>query len=408
MRKLLLLSLVLLTVTVSFGQRRARYDTTYLRISDVQSRLDKAIGWANQGNGKWESAKNKIPYILSEKEILSLRQNALDKDQGRRQAKKGKARTEARKLGRDNFSSIELHDVNIQNKAFKILIIKKLEGEFEFPVISEGFRSVDVLEYFVFSEEKMAHFFPKKFEFDRPYIVSLDAFTSGKIPYWSSKDYMALISSKIQTSVYKSEMAGYSITNLIVALNPVMFNGKKLMRFNLVRSYPKDFVVKNYAFGENAKELFDHFYYEVGFDSFRDLIGNSNTRLEFDEDPTDFEGWYRRGLYQYDYSDYYGAIESFDKALRMWPKCDLFMVYAQRANAKHQVQDYYGAITDYNTALDLEPKEPDEYETWVRSYYNRGVSKFLLNDVDDACYDWKKALEMGLEDSYDLIKSHCK
>ncbi len=408
MKRLLIFVSVLLICVSSYGQRSGRYDTTFLRISDVKSRVDRAVGWANQGNGKWESGENKIPYILTEREILAIQKNSLDKDEGRRNAQSGKAKVESRKLGRDNFKSFEMREVVIKEQLYKIFIIKKLEGEFEFPVIGEGFRTKDVMEYYVFKASKLDEMFPQHFEYDRPYMVSLNAFTSGVIPYYEDKDYIRLISTKIQTSVYKSQAAGYSITNLIIALEPVIFHGKKLMRFNFIRSYPKKYVFKNYAFEQNAQELFDHFYYEMDLNEFRDFMGKKNPALNFDIDPVDFEGWYQRGLYQYEYGDYYGAIESFDEALRIWPSCDLFMLYAQRANAKHKICDFHSAITDYNTALSLNPKQPDEYETWVRSYYNRGVSKYNLNDVYDACIDWEKARKMGLEDAELMINYYCR
>ncbi|MBI9034362.1 MAG: tetratricopeptide repeat protein [Bacteroidales bacterium] len=408
MRRILLLGFLIVVTTFSFAQRKGRYDTTYLRISDVQYSLSHATGWANQGNGKWVSDLNKIPFVLTEAEILTASRNVLDKKEGERRARRGKAHIDDKKLGRDNFDVMEIREVEIEGQIFKILIIKSKSVQYEFPMIREGLQTYDMLEYYVFDSEKVNELFPAQVKFGEPYMVSLDVFTNGKIPYWRTNDVEALISSKIQSSVYRSQMAGYSITNFIFALNPLVFQGKKVMRFYPVRAYNKEFVVKNYGYELNAKELFNHYYYEVDFDEFRSFIGPSRRTLSFDDEPTDFNGYFQRGIYLYDYGDYYRAIEYFDKALRIWPACDLFMIYALRANAEHKVGDYYDAIKDYNIALDLQPKSAEEYDTWVRSYFNRGVSKFCVGDVDEACTDWHKALEMGVEDALDLIKQHCK
>ncbi len=408
MRRILLLGVLIMITTFSFAQRKGRYDTTYLRISDVKSSLENAIGWANEGNGKWVSARNKIPFVLTEKEILKVSSNALDKKAEERRSRRGKAHKDDEKLGRDNFDIMEMREVEIEGHPYKVLIIKSHGLRYEFPMIREGLQTYEELEYYVFNSDKVGELFPNKIEFGMPYMVSLNVFTNGKIPYWRTKDVEGLISSKIQSSLYRSQMAGYSITNFIFALNPIVFQGRKVMRFYPVRAYNKEYVVKNYGYALNAKELFNHYYYEVGFNEFRNFIGTSRKSLQFDDEPTDFAGLFQRGIYLYDYGDYYRAIEYFDKALRVWPDCNLFLIYALRANAEHKVKDYYDAIKDYNIALDLQPQSSEEYDIWVRSYYNRGVSKYCVGDIEEACTDWNKALEMGVEDALDLIKIHCK
>jgi tetratricopeptide (TPR) repeat protein len=59
------------------------------------------------------------------------------------------------------------------------------------------------------------------------------------------------------------------------------------------------------------------------------------------------------------------------------------------------------AIIDYDKSIELDPKNKFRY-------YNRGVAKHKLGDVEGACHDWSKAGELGISDAYTLIKQLCK
>lgn len=63
-------------------------------------------------------------------------------------------------------------------------------------------------------------------------------------------------------------------------------------------------------------------------------------------------------------------------------------------------EDSRGAIADYNKVIQQNPKH-------TQAYYNRGLSKMILNDKNGACLDWSKAGELGDPDAYDLIKKYC-
>ena len=58
-------------------------------------------------------------------------------------------------------------------------------------------------------------------------------------------------------------------------------------------------------------------------------------------------------------------------------------------------------MDDYNKAFGLNPDD-------AIAYYNRGIAKAELKDLDGACLDWSKAGELGLSGAYDLIKQICK
>jgi len=67
---------------------------------------------------------------------------------------------------------------------------------------------------------------------------------------------------------------------------------------------------------------------------------------------------------------------------------------------KDNLKDYKGAIQDYNKAIKLNPKDSD-------TYLNRGLAKILLGQKDDGCLDLSKASELGLAKAYEAIKEHC-
>ena len=73
--------------------------------------------------------------------------------------------------------------------------------------------------------------------------------------------------------------------------------------------------------------------------------------------------------------------------------------YYNRGLSKYDLQDYRGAISDYSKAIELNPN--------YAAYVNRGLSKLMLNQKDSGCLDLSKAGELGYGGAYDLIREHC-
>ena len=67
---------------------------------------------------------------------------------------------------------------------------------------------------------------------------------------------------------------------------------------------------------------------------------------------------------------------------------------------KDKLGDIQGAIEDYNKAIEINPK-------YAEAFYNRGIAKFTIGDKEGACSDWRKAGELGVIESYEMIKKHC-
>lgn len=62
--------------------------------------------------------------------------------------------------------------------------------------------------------------------------------------------------------------------------------------------------------------------------------------------------------------------------------------------------EYDKAIESFNTLLEVNPNHGG-------GYFNRGMAKARLRDLDAACIDWKKAKELGIQDAILLVESQC-
>lgn len=64
-------------------------------------------------------------------------------------------------------------------------------------------------------------------------------------------------------------------------------------------------------------------------------------------------------------------------------------------------KNWQKAIENYNKAIELDPK-------YAAAYYGRGYSKFRLKDIEGACIDGRKAIDLGYTDSWGYISKNCK
>jgi tetratricopeptide (TPR) repeat protein len=92
------------------------------------------------------------------------------------------------------------------------------------------------------------------------------------------------------------------------------------------------------------------------------------------------------------------ALADFTKALQLQPS--FTFAYYNRANVKSLLQDFDGAMKDYDTALKLNPD-------FAESLYNEGFLLYYLNNKQEACANFSKAGELGISESYDIMKRYC-
>ena len=62
--------------------------------------------------------------------------------------------------------------------------------------------------------------------------------------------------------------------------------------------------------------------------------------------------------------------------------------------------EYKSAIEDLNRAIELEPE-------FAEAYFNRGLTKIFLDDVEGGAMDLSKAGELGILGAYNIIKRYC-
>jgi tetratricopeptide (TPR) repeat protein len=92
------------------------------------------------------------------------------------------------------------------------------------------------------------------------------------------------------------------------------------------------------------------------------------------------------------------AIEYFSKNLKVHPNdADC---YIDRANAYLVSRSWKWAISDYSMSLDLDPGNSD---TWL----NKGIALVNTGKTDDACHDFREAMDLGNKRAAEYISKYC-
>jgi len=360
----------------------------YASLSDVESSIKNAKGWAMQNNGAWYSMNNQIPFP----------------DQKANRDKSG-----ARKLGEDNFIVLELRKLMIGNKQYNVLIKKYRDGKYEFPILKENWTDFNSLDYYVFSSTKLAKILPDPTPFNQKYAINLNVFARGTIKDYDHKNWQSILVGNAQQVHFGEKINGW---NLILAVYPINNNDNRVCRFRLIKSFDNNYLTSIYTGPNNWKRIFDHSFYEVKFYTFQNFIEQAkedyipvNTSSGAAKDP--YKNFYNWGILKYQTGDYIKAIDYFEKALDANPKTKDFMVYSYMGNAQSKLHRFNDAVGSYNRALQMKPDNIMDYSNWVRNYFNRGVAKYYLDDMNGACIDWRKALELGFGPAHDYILEYC-
>lgn len=138
-------------------------------------------------------------------------------------------------------------------------------------------------------------------------------------------------------------------------------------------------------------------------------------------------------LEKYQKSDYEGAIKEYDKIIELDP--NNATVYGNRGVIKGILENIKGAVSDTKKAIELEPDNPVHYHSLATvyfnqnkfkkaldfcnqaiqkdasydiAYYTRARTQLGLKNKEGACQDFKKALELGMQDAQFMIDENCK
>ena len=95
-------------------------------------------------------------------------------------------------------------------------------------------------------------------------------------------------------------------------------------------------------------------------------------------------------IYEYDL-----ILRDYDLIIQQNP--DFVYAYFNRGNIRCIQRDYRAAIIEYNEAI---LRDPD----FAEAYFNRGLSRLALGDVERGISDLSKAGELGIMNSYSIIK----
>jgi tetratricopeptide (TPR) repeat protein len=89
-----------------------------------------------------------------------------------------------------------------------------------------------------------------------------------------------------------------------------------------------------------------------------------------------------------------------DYSVVLYMNPDFSFGYFNRGNIYCHNERYFDALNQYTQALKVEPE-------FAEAYYNRGLIKILLNDIKGGSNDLSKAGELGIKESYNVIKRYC-
>jgi len=114
--------------------------------------------------------------------------------------------------------------------------------------------------------------------------------------------------------------------------------------------------------------------------------------------PADTKALYQMGMAETDAGNHLAGIEYFTMLIDNDKSSPDYFI--ARATANMKANNYEMANHDLAQALDLNPSIP---EAW----YKKGIVLQQENKLEDACYYWRKALEMGSREAAEYIYKYC-
>lgn len=354
-------------------------------IVHVKSRLTDISGWVLNNNAKWVSAKNIIrnpdpKYALPD-----------------------------RVLGLDNISEMEIRDAQLNGKTVAVLIFKYLIPKYEFPTIKEGFYIGKCLDFYVFPAEKILQILPDTLANGSTNSVNFEVIVSGKIENYDQKD----IDFEITTAIQR--ISGNRIVNpqnLVIGVMPYSLDGKDHVKFKVIKTFPSEKLYQPYLMDDIKGQLFNKSYFEAKRSSFSSFFNGASILALIDtpvgEEPTDFQGYFIKGVREYERGDFYNAITDFTNAIRLQPDQKFYPVYSYRGNAKFKLNDPDAALLDFNKAVTLKPTDKQYLPLWGQVFLNRGTVRYFMKDLEGARGDWQRAVELGVPQASEYLKMYFK
>jgi tetratricopeptide (TPR) repeat protein len=95
-----------------------------------------------------------------------------------------------------------------------------------------------------------------------------------------------------------------------------------------------------------------------------------------------------RGMAYFEKGQLEKARGDFDKALSI--DAMYALAYNNRASISIKNEEWEAAVRDADKAISIDAE-------FAYAYYNRAIAKEMLRDLDQACEDWQKSYELGLD-----------
>ncbi len=250
MRKYFFILIALLFTTLANAQVLDSITIALPQFSDTISKLNNAKGWLLQNNGEWVSAHNKIP---NDKTVIP-------------------SKSEEYKFGKENFSSIELKLIEFKKKSYALMIVKSIDGYYEFPTLKSNWKTRKLASYYVFEKDKLRNLIPDISMMGKPFSVSLDVYCSGIINL--DKEKLSIENIVSENIIKTNQGINKNTSNLIFSIYLVKKDEDEKVLFKLYRTYSKKALYEYYLQPNIQKDLFSKYYYEADFDDFNDFITN--------------------------------------------------------------------------------------------------------------------------------------
>jgi len=287
------------------------------------------------------------------------------------------------------------------------------------------------LAFYVFRSEKLFELLPDDLTFNTMYLVDLECYLVDEIRNFDETMVSGRHSGlqKYATGAMKSfprSKTGFSLDlfirriqdirsgrvvndrNMIFAVYPIKSGEKEVVRFKMIDTYRNENLIKMQTSPDNWTRLFDNYFYEIPFATFRSFIEDSRSYyVPVENASTAYTSNYNWGVLRYQIGDYLGATEAFYKALEENPNADDFMLYAYLGNSLSKSGLYRDAVSYFDKAIDLKPSKVMDYSNWVKNYFNRGVARYYLEETDEACADWKKSYDLGYGSASEYLIEYC-
>jgi tetratricopeptide (TPR) repeat protein len=76
-------------------------------------------------------------------------------------------------------------------------------------------------------------------------------------------------------------------------------------------------------------------------------------------------------------------------------------MYQTRASSFFNLRRFQEAADDYTKAIAINPK-------LGQAYFNRGSTYLNMQQKENACADWKTALDLGFTKANEMITAYCR